>query len=537
MLSVEELARIPLFAKLEKKELEYLANSVPDIHVAPGEYVANEGEGRALIITVEGKLEITKRIDGVDRFIANRLPGTLFGEVTLILNTPFLASARAVEPSRVIRVEANVFHTLAASAPEVASTLASAAVERIGGLKDLAKKPVRPDLAVIGPRHLPAVHTLRSFLHRNQIEFETLDPAAANLTSEKWPVVRLKDGTQLEDPSPQAIAHAVGLSIAPRHREYDVVIVGGGPAGLAAAVYGASEGMRTLLVEREAPGGQAGTSSRIENYLGFPFGVSGDELSTRALQQARRLGGEIVVTRSVTALEITPTSKTLTLDSADPLTTKTVVLAMGVAWRRLPSLDRLTGRGVYYGAARTEAAAMQGRDIFLIGAGNSAGQAAVFFANHARSVTLVVRGDALGKSMSHYLIQQLKTKANVSVELRSEIVGVHGQEQLEAIDILKDGKTEKRPAAGLFVFIGADASTGWLPPQIARDPFGYVLTGVDAANSGSWSFSREPFLLETSAAGVFAVGDVRAGSVKRVASAVGDGSLAISFVRQHLDAL
>ena len=317
------------------------------------------------------------------------------------------------------------------------------------------------------------------------------------------------------------------------------MIIGGGPAGMAAAVYGASEGLSTMLVEREAPGGQAGTSSRIENYLGFPFGVSGDELSTRALQQARRLGAEIVVTRSVERFDVA--SSTLTLDGGETLHARTIVLGMGVTWRRLgiESLDRLTGRGVYYGAARTEASSMQGRDIFLIGAGNSAGQAAVFFANYARSVTLVVRGEALGKSMSHYLIQQLQAKPNVSVALRSEVVAVQGEEQLESLDIVdhRTGKTERTAAAGLFVFIGADASTDWLPPEIARDALGYVQTGLEAARSGRWTAAREPFLLETTVPGVFAIGDVRAGSVKRVAAAVGDGSLAITFARQHLDEL
>jgi thioredoxin reductase (NADPH) len=500
--------------------------------------VAHEGEGRALVITVEGKLEVVKKIDGVERFVAHRLPGTLFGEVPIALNGVFMASLRAVEPSRVILIEPKVFHTLAAAAPQVATAVGAAALERIGGLQDLARKTPGSELIVIGPRAQPEVTAVRTFLHRNQVEFELRAPPEDE-RAQRYPIVRLPDGTQLTAPSIQAVATAVGLSNTPKHAAYDVVIIGGGPAGMAAAVYAASEGLLALLIEREAPGGQAGTSSRIENYLGFPFGVSGDELATRALQQARRLGAEIVVTRSVERIDVA--ARTLVLDGGATICARALVLALGVAWRRLAidSLDRLSGAGVYYGASRSEAGATHGRDIFLIGAGNSAGQAALFFANHARSVTLVVRGGALAKSMSHYLVRQLETKSNIRVALHSEITAVHGREQLEAVDIAdRRNATEQRHAAGgLFVFIGADAATDWLPAEIARDERGYVLTGADAASSGRFGAARAPHLLETTVPGVFAVGDIRAASVKRVASAVGDGSLAISFVRQYLEEL
>jgi thioredoxin reductase (NADPH) len=548
VLTHDELRRIPLFASLGPAELDYVANTVPDIHVAPGDYVAHEGGPRQLIVVVEGRLEVRKMIDGEERVIGKRVPGALFGEPTVILNTPLLAGLCALETSRVIRIDPKVFHTLAAMAPSVAATIGAAAVERIGGLKDLAKPRQDADLFVVAPRHSPRGHALRSFLAKNQIEHDARapdDPAFASMGFDAAhahvPRVRLPDGRWLVDPSIPDLAKAVGLSIVPSRAEYDVVIVGGGPAGLSAAVYGASEGLRTLLVEREAPGGQAGTSSRIENYLGFPFGVSGDELAARALRQARRLGAEIVVTRAVETIDVD--RRRLVLDGALSIAANAIVLAAGVVWRRLevPSIERLAGRGVFYGAARSEAGATQGRDIFLVGAGNSAGQAALFFASHARTVTLLVRGDALGKSMSHYLVQQLQTKPNVRVALRAEVVGVHGSEALEAIDV-KDhatGEVRREAARGLFVFIGADAATDWLPKEIARDAKGYVLTGDDASKSGLWSASaaRAPLLLETSAAGIFAVGDVRSGSVKRVASAVGDGSLAIALVRQHLDAM
>jgi thioredoxin reductase (NADPH) len=332
------------------------------------------------------------------------------------------------------------------------------------------------------------------------------------------------------------VAERLGLQTSARSPQYDTVIVGGGPAGLAAAVYGASEGLRTLVVEREAPGGQAGTSSRIENYLGFPNGVSGDELAIRALQQAKRLGAEIVITRSVARID--PATRQLVIDAGEVIRARTVILATGVAWRRLSieGVERLIGKGVYYGAARSEASGTQGLDVSLIGAGNSAGQAALHFASYARGVALLVRGETLEKSMSHYIIEQLRTKPNVRVQLQADVAAVHGDDHLTAIDVVDraSGRTERRSSGGLFVFIGADAQTEWLPAEVARDAHGYVLTGVDVVKDGRWSRQRDPYLLETSVPGIFACGDVRFSPVKRVASAVGEGSMAIAFVHQYL---
>ncbi len=547
MISPEELAKIPLFDGLGSEELGYLSGCVPDIRVVPGEYIVQEGDTRALYITIEGHMEVTKLVDGVERVIGNRLPGALFGEAPMVLNTPFPASMRAVLPSRVTRVGPKEFHTLAAMAPDISARLGTAAASRIEGLRSIAAKPPEPDLVVVGPRFDPAVQDLRTFLHGNRVPFDFLlpeDPLVAKLScgpaaaEGPYPFVQLRDGTGLRTPDVRRLAPALGLSVRPERDEYDVVIVGAGPAGLTSAVYGASEGLSTLMLERASPGGQAGTSSRIENYLGFPFGVSGDELASRALNQAKRLGAEVVVTRTVEALDVA--ARTLTLDGGETLRAKSIILAMGVAWRRLAvaSLDRLNGKGVYYGAARSEAQSTQGKDIFLIGAGNSAGQAAMFFANHARTVTLVVRGGDLAKSMSHYLIRQLQTKSNVLVALRSEVVAVHGTSHLEAVEIANSGSktTTRHDAAALFILIGADASTQWLPAGVARDANGYVLAGADAARAG-WTGARDPFLLETTAPGIFAIGDVRAGSVKRIASGVGEGSMAIAFVHKYLQGL
>ncbi|MGH8695387.1 MAG: FAD-dependent oxidoreductase [Burkholderiales bacterium] len=545
MLMIEEVGAVPLFLGLPPAELARVAQHAADIHLHPGEHAVHAGEERALFVVLAGKIEVTKLIDGMERTIGWRRPGQVFGEVPIVLGGVFLGSFRASEASRVMRLEARDYYAVAAASPEVAERLGALATERIGGLQGLAAEAPKPRATVLGHRWDAACQELRRFLTGNQVVFEWLAPDAPESDS-RWPVprpaerdfpaVRLTDGTVRVRPQPRELAELLGLQTVPHSAEYDTVIVGGGPAGLAAAVYGASEGLRTLVVEREAPGGQAGTSSRIENYLGFPNGVSGDELAGRALQQARRLGAEILATRC--SVRIDPAARTVVLDGAEAVRARTIILATGVSWRRLAidGFDRFIGKGVYYGAARSDASGTQGLDVHLIGAGNSAGQAALHFANHARTATLVVRGNALEKSMSHYLVEKVRSKPNIRVELESEVQAVNGDDHLQAIDILDRarGTVRRRDCGGLFVFIGADAETGWLPGEIARDRRGYVLTGVDMVKSGRWSHDRDPYLLETSVPGVFACGDVRFSPVKRVASAVGEGSMAIAFVHQYL---
>jgi thioredoxin reductase (NADPH) len=442
-------------------------------------------------------------------------------------------------------VEASRYYALAAVSPEFAAKIGALARERLGGLQALSAEPPKPRLTLIGARGNAACVALRRFLDRNQVNFEWLTSDAPEAAA-KWqgplpaeaelPAVKFADGSVLLRPDPREVARRVDLQTSPDASDYDTVIIGGGPAGLAAAVYGASEGLRTLVVECEAPGGQAGTSSRIENYLGFPNGVSGDELASRALRQARRLGAEIVVTRSVGKID--PETMEVVLDGDERVRTRTMIIATGVAWRRLAIAgeDRLIGKGIFYGAARSEAGATNGQDLHLIGAGNSAGQAALYFANHAASVTLIVRRSALEESMSQYLIDQLRRKSNVRTLFNAEVVAAHGDGALEAIDVRNTASatTDRIASDGLFVFIGADAETDWLPAQIARDARGYVLTGDDVVKAGHWSQDRDPLLLETSFPGIFACGDVRLGPVKRVAAAVGEGSMAIAFVHQFL---
>ena len=412
-------------------------------------------------------------------------------------------------------------------------------------MQALASSPTPFRAIVLGSRSDAACADLRRFLDRNRIRFRWFRPDVPAEAEQWWgalpaegdyPAFRIVNGKTVVRPTLRRVAELLELATEPAAAEYDTVVVGAGPAGLAAAVYGASEGLRTIAIEREAPGGQAGTSSRIENYLGFPSGVSGDELSTRALQQARRLGAEILVTRCITRIDAA--THQVYLDGGDVLRAKTIILACGVTWRQLAieGFDHLVGKGIFYGAARSEAANTHGLDIHILGAGNSAGQAAMFFSSHARSVTILYRGETLEKSMSRYLVDQLATRANVHVRFRTEVIAAYGDASLEAIDAhdATTGETTRLESGGLFIFIGADAETAWLPPEIALDPKGYVLTGPDVRAAGRWELDRDPYLLETSVPGIFACGDVRYSPVKRVAAAVGEGSMAIAFVHQYL---
>jgi thioredoxin reductase (NADPH) len=543
MLTADEIGAIPLFSTLPRHNLERLAQTSADLRLNTGEFVVREGDDAALFAVISGRLEVMKRIDGVERSLGWRAPGAIFGEVPIALGSAFPGSYRAAEPSRVMRIELRQYYEAAAASHEVSRKLGALARERLGGLQTIAAEPHRPQAILLGPQWDPACGELRRFLALNQISFDWVTPDDTDLAAcwpeappAEFPAIRLADGQVLVRPRTRELAEALGLQTQPTRTEYDTVIVGAGPAGLAAAVYGASEGLVTMVVEQEAPGGQAGTSSRIENYLGFPSGVSGDELASRALQQARRLGAEILVTRS--AVSIDPERRQIVLDGGEVLRARTIVLATGVSWRRLQSegFERLIGKGVYYGAARSEVAAAQGLDIHLVGAGNSAGQAALYFASHARTVNLVVRGETLERGMSHYLVEQLRARANVTVELNAEVRAAHGETHLAAIDIFNaaTNTTRRCDCGGLFIFIGADAETAWLPDEVARDARGYVLTGDEVVKHARWPLERDPYLLETSAPGIFACGDVRLSPVKRVAAAVGEGSMAIALVHQFL---
>jgi thioredoxin reductase (NADPH) len=337
MVTTEEIAAVPLFAGLSAAERERLSRACADISIGAGEYAVQEGDERALFAVLEGRIEVVKLVEGIERVLGERLPGAIFGEVPITLGMPFPSGFRAAEASRIMRIATQDYYALAASAPEVALKVGTLARQRIGGLQGVAAEPPQPRALVVGDGWDAACSEIRRFLDRNQITFRWLTPDAAHadgrlgggLVEGRYPVIRAADGTTLVQPSPSEVAELLGLQTHASNGEYDTVIIGGGPAGLAAAVYGASEGLRTIVIEREAPGGQAGTSSRIENYLGFPSGISGDELSSRALRQARRLGAEILVTRSITGID--PPSRQVILDDGDVLLARTIIIATGVA--------------------------------------------------------------------------------------------------------------------------------------------------------------------------------------------------------------
>jgi thioredoxin reductase (NADPH) len=411
-------------------------------------------------------------------------------------------------------------------------------------------RPTFDGIRVIGHRWSPEAHAARDFLARNQVPFQWLDlasePRATQLLAlvgvgeTECPVLLFPDGSMLQHPTTEQIAERMGLRGHAEVPLYDLIIIGGGPAGLAAAVYGASEGLKTVIVEREAAGGQAGMSSRIENYLGFPTGLSGGDLARRAMTQARRFGTEMLLTQEAVGLRDQHGTIGVTLADDSELRGHNVVIASGVSYRRMdaPGVAELAGRGVYYGAGTSEAGAIKGEDIFIIGGANSAGQAAVYFSAFAKSVTMLVRGDGLSDSMSHYLIEQIERTPNIVVQTHTSVAEASGTGHLEAL-VLRDtttGECRGVPASAMFVFIGALPRTEWLNGSIARDDRGFVLTGPDLtrdAKAAKWPLERDPFLLETSVPGVFAAGDVRHGSGKRVATAVGEGAMAVMTVWQY----
>jgi len=422
-------------------------------------------------------------------------------------------------------------------------------------------QPPFEGVRLIDSQWSPEAHQLRDFLARNQIPYRWLDAetnseardligclpgteqaACGRTDSSGLPLVLLADGTRLARPTPAELAERLGLVTHSSTPFFDVIIVGGGPAGLAAAVYGASEGLSTAILEKDAPGGQAGTSSRIENYLGFPAGVSGGELTRRALSQAKRFGAEVVVTRSVEGVRVEGPYKFVRLSDGSELSCHALVIATGVAYRRLDcnGIDALTGAGVYYGAATTEAAGCGEQDVIVVGGGNSAGQGAMFLARYARSVTIVIRGSGLAATMSHYLIDQIGRTENIRVRPCTVVCAVGGNGRLQEVTLRSTdtGIDETRSAAALFIYIGAEPQTDWLDGVIQRDARGFIRTGSMLAREGersaAWPLSRAPFLLETSVPGIFAAGDVRCGSVKRVAAAVGEGSIAVQFIHQYL---
>ncbi len=547
MISFSELQALPVFASLDELSCRRLARRAADIRLNPGEWLLREGEMAGFYVLLEGDLQLVKEVLGQPMELRSYKAGDFFGEVPILLGGAAFVSIKAISKARVAQFDPQVLFELIQDSAASSAVILQTMTDRLISVQQFAKTLPGSRVLVVGTKYDSDCHEIRNFLSSNRIPYEWVDAErepdrlpACMTEGYHGPEVIVDRAFCVERPTIRSVAEALGIRTQPRHDAYDVVIAGAGPAGLAAAVYGASEGLRVLLVERSSAGGQAGASSRIENYLGFPNGISGEELSDRAQKQAVRFGAEIVLTRCVEHLEpLSDGRYCVELDEGQRISACVVLLATGVEWRVLHAdgVNRFQGRGVFYGATRHEAINAVGKRVFVVGGGNSAGQAAMFFCNYAATVTMLLRGKGLELSMSQYLIEQLGAKRNLSAEPYTEVIRAEGEDHLERIVTQSQGADgaptiQTRDADALFVMIGANANTAWLPPSLERDAGGYICTGRDLAR---WPLpDREPFPLETSLPGVFCAGDVRHDSIKRVSSGVGEGSMAVAFIHQYL---
>ena len=481
------------------------------------------------------------------RFLA--LARELYPEAKRILLTAYADTTAAIQAINEVKLD----HYLMKPWDPPEENLYPVLADLLEDWKNSYEPPFR-GVRVVGERWNPEAHRVKDFLGRHHVPFQWVDSSRAAkdetlreilIEARRLPVVVFPDGAAFDCPSSDALAEKLGLKTKASTEFYDFVVVGAGPAGLAAAVYGASEGLRTLVVDREAPGGQAALSSRIENYLGFPAGLSGGDLARRAVAQARKFGVELLAPQEALKLEVEGSYRFLHLRNGTRIAGSAVLIATGLSWRRLdvPGMDRLTGAGIYYGAATTEAPSCQDEHVYVVGGANSAGQAAMHFSQYAKQVNMLVRGDGLSATMSQYLIDQISNTPNIKVIGQTEVTEAHGTDRLEAITLSnrKTGETQQVPASLLFIFIGAQPRTDWLAGTVCLDEFGYIRTGPSLKKDGlvtnRWPLKRDPYLLETSLPGVFAAGDTRSGSVKRVASGVGEGSVVVQFVHHYLGGL
>jgi thioredoxin reductase (NADPH) len=543
----EELRQAKIFACLDEAECARLAHTIADVRLDPGEWVFREGAPALFYVLLEGSVRIVLDVHGKQtEFPQYELkPGEFLGEVPLLLGTPTFGSLRAQTSCRIARLDKQQFHHLIRDSKEARTMILETLGERLLLIQQRSLSLPTSRVLIFGRNKDEDCHNIRAFLSSNRIPYEWIDrdrhpeQLPAGISDDPDCLAVTVDGQLFsEPPTTRQVADALQLRTKPNRDSYDVVIVGAGPAGMAAGVYGSSEGLSVLIVERCAAGGQAGTSSRIENYLGFPEGISGEDLTGRGFKQATRFGAEVALTRSVEKLTPSSGGYVCELDGGQSVSARAVVLATGVDWRRLQAKgeDRLLGHGIFYGAARQEATNVVGKKVFIVGGGNSAGQAALFLSSYAAEVKVLVRSEGLKLSMSQYLIDQIASKANIKVLPHTQVVSVEGENHLERIEVCGDASIEMEhirfyEADALFVMIGADASTSWLPDDLERDPRGYICTGRDLT---TWKLDRHPFPLETSLPGVFAAGDVRHNSIKRVSSGVGEGSMAIAFIHQYL---
>jgi thioredoxin reductase (NADPH) len=534
MITPADLGGLELFRESEESTLGFIARNAADIRVDAGDWIILEGEAARFFVILEGSVTVLKTVGGGVAKIGDYGVGDTFGEVPLMLGSPAFADIRATSATRLARLDAVAFWHAVHTDQSLAHRVFADIARRLERIRDASWDAPATRCTILGDSRSAACYELRDFLTRLHVSYDWDERDGEQCE------VRFAEGPPLLSPSVRELAERLELCVVPHSDHYDVVIVGGGPAGLASAVYGASEGLETLLIDRYTPGGQAGTSSRIENYLGFPSGISGEELAIRALHQARRFGAGIVVLREVRAIEGEEYDRRIVLENGEIVRARTVVVATGVEYRTLAAAgcDAYLNRGVFYGAAQTEAPSVAGRDIHIIGGGNSAGQAAMYFSPYTRSVKIVIRGDDLAKSMSQYLIDQLSHQKNVSVVHSSEVIEVAGDGRIERVALRNgiDGSVAWEPTGGLFVFIGAVPKTDWIDGFVALDKRGFVLTGNAAKAAAPWPLERDPYFLETSQPGIFAVGDVRRDSIKRVAAGVGEGSSAISLIHEYLSA-
>jgi thioredoxin reductase (NADPH) len=547
MFTTDELKRSKLCSLLNEAELARFAEQAADVRLGPGEWLIREGEPPWFYVLFEGKLRIVKDVLGrqQDVFEYEYAVGDFFGETPILLGTQALVSLRAETHCRVARLERQEFQNLIRDSKEASAMILQTMNDRLMRVQKYTTTVPSSRVLILGTKYDTDCRDIRAFLAANRIPFEFVDreqePGRIPPSMRRdWdcPAVAIDGKLFDHPPTVRELADALELQTKPNSDRYDLVIAGAGPAGMAAGVYGASEGLKVLMVERSAAGGQAGTSSRIENYLGFPEGISGEDLTGRAVRQAVRFGAEIVMTRCLEKLEPIDGGYSLELDGGHQVSARTVLLATGVEWRRLEvqGADRLLGRGVLYGASRPEASNVNGKKVFIIGGGNSAGQAAMFFSNYATQVKVLVRGEGLKMSMSQYLVGEIACKENIEVVPYTRVVSLEGEEHLQRIVTRTQlpGEEEKITsceADALFVMIGADANTAWLPGELERDPKGYICTGRDLT---TWKLERAPFPLETNLPGVFCAGDVRHNSIKRVSSGVGEGSMSVAFIHQYL---
>jgi len=548
MFTSDELNRVKIFSCLDETERIRYAEKAADVRLCAGEWLIREGEPPSFFILFEGRLRMVKDVMGrqedLNQYYDYQI-GDFFGETALLLGTQFLVSLRAETPCRVARFDRQQFQNLIHDSKEASAIILQSMNNRLMRAQTYAATVPSSRVLILGTQYDVDCRDIRAFLSANRIPYEWVDRESepervpADVPPDfGCPAVVVDGRLFTHPPSVREMADALQIQTQPTRDRYDVVIAGAGPAGMAAGVYGASEGLNVLMVERSAAGGQAGTSSRIENYLGFPEGVSGEDLTGRALKQAIRFGAEIAMTRCIEKLTLVEGGYSLELDGGHAVTARAVLLATGVEWRRLQvdGGDRLLDRGVLYGASRAEANNVNGKKVFIVGGGNSAGQAAMFFSSYAAEVKVLVRGEGLKLTMSQYLIGEIASKANIEIVPFTEVRAVEGEEHLQRI------VTRVRPPTGnetfvtyeadaMFVMIGADPNTTWLPAELEKDAAGYIFTGRDL---NTWHGEREPFPLETNLPGVFCAGDVRHGSIKRVSSGVGEGSMAISFIHQYL---